>query len=42
MIKDEEIENELRAVLARFAKERNSDERFGDRRDLVFLKEQTN
>ena len=42
MIKDEEIENELRAVLARFAKERNSDERFGDWCDRVFLKEQTN
>jgi sulfite reductase (NADPH) hemoprotein beta-component len=30
VMKDPDIENELRPVLARFAKERNSNERFGD------------
>jgi sulfite reductase (NADPH) hemoprotein beta-component len=40
VVKDPEIENELRPVLARFAKERNSGERFGDWCDRVFLKEQ--
>lgn len=38
-VKDPEIENELRPVLARFAKERNAGERFGDWCDRVFLKE---
>jgi len=42
MMKDADIENELRPVLARFAKERNTNERFGDWCDRVFLKEQTN
>jgi sulfite reductase (NADPH) hemoprotein beta-component len=41
-IKDPEIENELRPVLARFAKERNASERFGDWCDRVLLKEQKN
>ena len=40
MVKDPDIENELRPVLARFARERNSGERFGDWCDRVFLKEQ--
>jgi len=40
VVKDPDIENELRPVLARFAKERNSGERFGDWCDRVFLKEQ--
>lgn len=40
VIKDPDIENELRPVLARFAKERNSGERFGDWCDRVLLKEQ--
>jgi sulfite reductase (NADPH) hemoprotein beta-component len=39
MVKDPDIENELRPVLARFAKERNANERFGDWCDRVFLKE---
>jgi len=42
VIKDPEIENELRPVLTRFAKERNANERFGDWCDRVFLKEQSN
>ena len=42
VVKDADIENELRPVLARYAKERNSGERFGDWCDRVFLKEQTN
>jgi sulfite reductase (NADPH) hemoprotein beta-component len=42
VVKDPDIENELRPVLARFAKERNSGERFGDWCDRVFLREQTN
>jgi len=42
VIKDPDIENELRPVLARFAKERNSGERFGDWCDRVFLNEQKN
>jgi sulfite reductase (NADPH) hemoprotein beta-component len=40
VVKDPDIENELRPVLARFAKERNANERFGDWCDRVFLKEQ--
>jgi len=39
-VKDPEIENELRPVLARFAKERNGGERFGDWCDRVLLKEE--
>jgi sulfite reductase (NADPH) hemoprotein beta-component len=42
MVKDPDIENELRPVLARFATERNSGERFGDWCDRVFLNEQQN
>jgi sulfite reductase (NADPH) hemoprotein beta-component len=42
MIKEEDIETELRPLLARFAKERNSGERFGDWCQRIFLKEQTN
>jgi sulfite reductase (NADPH) hemoprotein beta-component len=42
MIKDVDIETELRPVLARFAKERNPGERFGDWCQRVFLKEPTN
>jgi len=41
VVKDPDIENELRPVLARFAKERNNGERFGDWCDRIFLKEQT-
>jgi len=40
MVKDPEIENELRPVLARFAKERNAGERFGDWCDRVLFKEE--
>jgi sulfite reductase (NADPH) hemoprotein beta-component len=39
VIKEADIETELRPVLARFAKERNPGERFGDWCDRVFLKE---
>jgi sulfite reductase (NADPH) hemoprotein beta-component len=39
VVKDPDMENELRPVLARFAKERNTNERFGDWCDRVFLKE---
>jgi sulfite reductase (NADPH) hemoprotein beta-component len=42
VVKDPDMETELRPVLARFAKERNSGERFGDWCDRVFLKEQNN
>jgi sulfite reductase (NADPH) hemoprotein beta-component len=42
VVKDPDIENELRPVLARFVKERNSGERFGDWCDRVFLNEQKN
>ena len=42
MVKDPDIENELRPVLARYAKERNAGERFGDWCDRVFLNEQMN
>ncbi|HEX5223143.1 MAG TPA: NADPH-dependent assimilatory sulfite reductase hemoprotein subunit [Verrucomicrobiae bacterium] len=38
-LKDPDIENELRPVLTRFAKERNVNERFGDWCDRVLLKE---
>jgi sulfite reductase (NADPH) hemoprotein beta-component len=41
VVKDPEIENELRPVLARYAKERNAQERFGDWCHRVFLKEQS-
>lgn len=40
VVKDPEMETELRPVLARFAKERNAGERFGDWCDRVFLREQ--
>jgi sulfite reductase (NADPH) hemoprotein beta-component len=39
MVKDPEIENELRPLLARFAKERNAGERFGDWCDRSLWKE---
>ncbi len=39
VIKDLDMETELRPVLARFAKERNSGERFGDWCDRVLLNE---
>jgi sulfite reductase (NADPH) hemoprotein beta-component len=39
VVKDPDMESELRPVLARFAKERNANERFGDWCDRVFLKE---
>jgi sulfite reductase (NADPH) hemoprotein beta-component len=41
VVKDPDMETELRPVLARFAKERNANERFGDWCDRVFLKEQS-
>ncbi|NBV24256.1 MAG: NADPH-dependent assimilatory sulfite reductase hemoprotein subunit [Proteobacteria bacterium] len=40
VIKEVELETELRPLLARFAKERNAGERFGDWCDRVLLKEQ--
>jgi sulfite reductase (NADPH) hemoprotein beta-component len=40
VVKESEIEAELRPILARFAAERNAGERFGDWCDRVFLKEQ--
>ena len=40
VIKEGEIETELRPVLVRFVKERDSGERFGDWCQRVFLKEQ--
>lgn len=40
MVKDPEIENELRPVLAQYAKERSNGERFGDWCDRVILKAQ--
>ena len=40
--KEPELENEFRPVFARFAKERNPGERFGDWCQRVFLKAQTN
>ncbi|HMP81796.1 MAG TPA: NADPH-dependent assimilatory sulfite reductase hemoprotein subunit [Verrucomicrobiota bacterium] len=39
MVKDPEMETELRPVFARFAKERHAGERFGDWCDRVLLKE---
>jgi sulfite reductase (NADPH) hemoprotein beta-component len=39
VVKDPDMENELRPVLARFVKERHANERFGDWCDRVFLKE---
>jgi sulfite reductase (NADPH) hemoprotein beta-component len=42
VVKDEDIEKELRPVLARYAKERNPNERFGDWCDRVFLNEKMN
>jgi sulfite reductase (NADPH) hemoprotein beta-component len=39
-VKDPDIENELRPVLARFAKDRNAGERFGDWCDRELLKEE--
>jgi sulfite reductase (NADPH) hemoprotein beta-component len=39
VVKDPDIENELRPVLARFAKERNAGEHFGDWSDRVLLNE---
>jgi sulfite reductase (NADPH) hemoprotein beta-component len=42
VIKDADMENELRPVLARFATERQPGERFGNWCDRVFLKEQNN
>lgn len=39
-VKDPEIENELRPLLAQFAKERNDGERFGDWCDRVLWKEE--
>ena len=41
VVKDADTETELRPLLARFATERTSGERFGDWCDRVFLKEQT-
>jgi len=40
MLKEAELETELRPVLARYAKERSNGERFGDWCDRVLLKEQ--
>ena len=40
VVKDADIENELRPVLARYAKERNTGERFGDWVGRVLWKEQ--
>jgi sulfite reductase (NADPH) hemoprotein beta-component len=40
VVKDPEIEKELRPVLSRYAQERQAGERFGDWCDRVFLKEQ--
>jgi sulfite reductase (NADPH) hemoprotein beta-component len=42
VVKDADIENELRPVLTRYAKERNAGERFGDWCDRVFLNEKMN
>jgi sulfite reductase (NADPH) hemoprotein beta-component len=39
VVKDPDMETELRPVLARFAKERNLNERFGDWCDRVLFKE---
>ena len=40
VVKDPEIETELRPILSRYTSERNSGERFGDWCDRVILKEQ--
>jgi sulfite reductase (NADPH) hemoprotein beta-component len=40
VIKEADLENELRPLLARFAKERNAGERFGDWCERALLKEQ--
>jgi sulfite reductase (NADPH) hemoprotein beta-component len=40
VVKDSDIENELRPVLTRYATERSAGERFGDWCDRIFLKEQ--
>ena len=42
VVKDPDMETELRPVLARFAKERNANERFGDWCDRVLLNERKN
>ena len=42
VMKETDIETELRPVLVRFVKERNGSERFGDWCDRVFLNEQNN
>jgi sulfite reductase (NADPH) hemoprotein beta-component len=42
VMKEVDLETELRPVLVRFAKERNQSERFGDWCDRVFLNEQKN
>jgi sulfite reductase (NADPH) hemoprotein beta-component len=42
VMKDTDIETELRPVLTRYAAERGNGERFGDWCDRVFLKEQLN
>jgi sulfite reductase (NADPH) hemoprotein beta-component len=39
VVKEAEVETELRPILARYAKERNADERFGDWCERVLLKE---
>ncbi len=41
VVKDADMENELRPVLARYARERNAGERFGDWCNRVFLPEQS-
>ena len=40
IVKETDVEAELRPILSRYAKERNAGERFGDWCDRVFLKEQ--
>ena len=40
VVKEPDVEAELRPILARYAQERNSGERFGDWCERVFLKEQ--
>ncbi len=39
IVKETDVEAELRPILSRYAKERNAGERFGDWCDRVFLKE---
>ena len=41
VLKEPDVEVELRPILGRYAKERNAGERFGDWCDRVLLKEQT-